>query len=506
MCYTIKEMEIKVFEQIKFGCIGIVLTAMIGVCSVEMVWAQTEIGVWLGTSTPSGKDIKNFEKKIGKHVSSVLVFQGMYPGGVSPIPLSIFKSILCHDGYNTHTSLHFTLEPWVSLDSISSGFYDRVFEGLAQKLSSYPGEVRFRFAHEMIQDDDPNTSGWYPWQDRPEEYKKAYTHVYDLFRSSGADNVRFVWSPNHHLADPQVLAKYYPGKEYVDWIGLDGYEWYPGESFDDIFSAIYKAITEHPEIFGDKDIMLAEFAAMEGGDKALWIQDAFNKIKDEYVKIKAFYWFNEKKERDWRVDSSAESLESFRDAMDDPYFVGHSQDPSDPCPYKKKNIFGGRADIEIQVEIPRVNQLRLVISRVNPDNSWSKEEEIDFGRLEFDEKYRIFRSRVYFVMDVGIACNSGDWKLIYEATPLVSSNGGDLSNHINVTFCSIEGGSERVIDRVAYSDSHKEFSRTQLEGRWLRVYYGIATGLNDAPGVTPISLDQPAGRYQGAVVVSLVLN
>ncbi len=473
----------------------------------DLALAQTEIGVWLGKSNPSSEDVKQFEEKIGRHISSVLIFQGMYPGGVDPILPSTFRNILCHDGYNTHTSLHFTLEPWVNLTSIANGFYDPVFRGLAQKLSSYPGEVRFRFAHEMIQDDDPNTSGWYPWQDHPEEYKKAYTHVYDLFRSSGADNVRFVWSPNHHLADPQVLAKYYPGKEYVDWIGLDGYEWYPGESFDDIFSAIYKAITEHPEIFGDKDIMLAEFAAMEGGDKALWIQDAFNKIKDEYQKIKAFYWFDEDKERDWRVDSSPESLEAFKEAMRDPYFVGHSEDSSDPCPYKKKKIIeNGNAKLRIQVEVPRVNQLQVAISKVNPDNSWSKEEEIDFGQLEFDEENKIFRSRVYFVMDVGIACNSGEWKLVYEATPLVSTNGGDLSDHINVTFCSMEGGNERVIEKVAYSDFHKEFSKEQLEGRWLRIYYGLATGLEDAPGVTPVSLDQPVGEYQGSIVVSLVVN
>jgi hypothetical protein len=58
-------------------------------------------------------------------------------------------------------------------------------------------------------------------------YVSAYRHIHDLFVAAGAANVVWVWCPNvtdvdggnHHTMD------YYPGDSYVDWTGVDGYNW-----------------------------------------------------------------------------------------------------------------------------------------------------------------------------------------------------------------------------------------------------------------------------------------
>jgi beta-mannanase len=68
-----------------------------------------------------------------------------------------------------------------------------------------------RWGHEM------DLSGLYPWAaNRPDMYRAAYRRVVDLFRSEGATNVRWVWSP---AGEPGATA-YYPGADVVDYVGL----------------------------------------------------------------------------------------------------------------------------------------------------------------------------------------------------------------------------------------------------------------------------------------------
>jgi endoglucanase len=73
--------------------------------------------------------------------------------------------------------------------------------------------------------------------------------------------------------------------------------------------------------------MIAEVASSEpGGSKAQWITDAYsNVIPNQFPQIKAVIWFNEAKEADWRVDSSASSLRSFRKAVASPYYLSSSR-------------------------------------------------------------------------------------------------------------------------------------------------------------------------------------
>ena len=55
-------------------------------------------------------------------------------------------------------------------------------------------------------------------------------------------------------------------------------------------------------------------AAGSGGDKASWLRRAFHKeIPERFPRVKAVVWFNANKEEDWRVDSSPDSLEAYRE-------------------------------------------------------------------------------------------------------------------------------------------------------------------------------------------------
>ncbi len=286
-----------------------------------------EIGAFVYTSPPVSSTVRTFETLIGRHLASVLWYQGWDSSGHPSFPCSELMPVLYHDGYDTVLSFHLTWEPWVGLTDIANGIYDAYLTSYADELKNCGLKVRLRFAHEMIQNDVFDGQEWYPWQDQPEPYKAAFRHVHDVFRAAGANNVEFVWCPQNWPSQLSIVQKYYPGPQYVDWLCMDGYksdgnDWNSGW-FDDIFYNLYHTLVDHADVFGEKPVMIGEFGACEGPVKSAWITNAFDRIKGNYPEIRAFYWFDINKECDWRVESSAESLSVFTQAISGTMFVSH---------------------------------------------------------------------------------------------------------------------------------------------------------------------------------------
>lgn len=74
----------------------------------------------------------------------------------------------------------------------------------------------YRPFHEM-------NGGWFWWGKSPkfvELWKFTYTY---LTQVKGVKNLLWAWSPNIEVWDVDKFAKYWPGKGYVDIVGLDGY-------------------------------------------------------------------------------------------------------------------------------------------------------------------------------------------------------------------------------------------------------------------------------------------
>ena len=130
---------------------------------------------------------------------------------------------------------------------------------------------------------------WFPWSEgvngnQPGEFVAAWRHVHDIFAAVGADNVTWVWCPN---VDPDNLfldlASQYPGDAYVDWTGLDGYNWglNPAKpdrwrNFNELYSATYQRIVN--TIAPDKPMLIGEMGSTEqGGSKAQWIEEALSR-------------------------------------------------------------------------------------------------------------------------------------------------------------------------------------------------------------------------------------
>jgi hypothetical protein len=100
---------------------------------------------------------------------------------------------------------------------IARGAQDRYIMRFARSVARFPGTVWLRYAHEM-------NGYWYPWSRGPQAYRWAWRRIVRLFRLAGARNVRFMWSVNANLYEPESTwlrnaRRYWPGNRYVDAVG-----------------------------------------------------------------------------------------------------------------------------------------------------------------------------------------------------------------------------------------------------------------------------------------------
>lgn len=204
-----------------------------------------------------------------------------------------------------------TWEPWdprvgvdqstFSLQSIAAGAHDRYIHEWADEIAAYSQPVVIRFAHEM------NGEGWYPWQGDPGDYVAAYRHVVGIFRAAGASNAVFEWCPNVVGPDAASLGAFYPGDDYVDDIGLDGYARLTDErSAAQIFGP---SLAEAQAIAPGEPVYIGETGAPEDPSKttfkADWITAMFSWLQT--TNIRGVTWFDFDKTEDDRIGSSPTS-------------------------------------------------------------------------------------------------------------------------------------------------------------------------------------------------------
>lgn len=207
---------------------------------------------------------------------------------------------------------------------IASGSYDSYLNDWADSMKNFlagPGgvygdaddrRVYLRFAHEMNGD-------WYPWsasyknsQNTPTDYINMWRHVWTVFKNKGIDSnhLQWMWVPmNTDVGTPLHKAEsYWPGDNYVDWVGIDAYNWGTGESWsnwtppvallDDMINRLsgYGKPLSIPE-YGTTSV---SYGSNNVGAKGQWIVEMFDYLSIK-PQIKMLCYFNIDKETDWAI-------------------------------------------------------------------------------------------------------------------------------------------------------------------------------------------------------------
>ena len=275
-------------------------------------------GAWTPGSPFGGnvKTVNQLEKRIQRRVKIVNWFQD-------------WSHDAHHFNYNVVRAIKgirrsgripmLTWEPYVpgpweaySNEVIARGTYDGSLRYWAKRIKRVRSKVFIRFAHEMNGD-------WYNWGgpvngNSPREFRAMWRHVVRVFRQEGATNVRWVWSPL--VEDPQYaprFERYWPGKRYVDVMGLSGFnwgstvpEWGGWRSFKEIFKKPFRRIRR----LSKKPIWITEIgSATQGGSKHKWVRKMFRTAR-KWDRLKAIVWYDQDKEKDW---STANASSAFKD-------------------------------------------------------------------------------------------------------------------------------------------------------------------------------------------------
>jgi hypothetical protein len=216
------------------------------------------------------------------------------------------------------------MEIMIHYKDILNGSYDSYITAFANQSKLWGKPFMIRFAHEM-------NLKRYHWgtaekdygQESPVIYQNMFRYIVSLFRKAGAGNVLWVFCPNAEsvpqtsydkTASWNIIKNYYPGDDYVDILGIDGYNWgttqkkekHGWDSQWRTFNEIFKsARDELVSISSKKDILIFETATIKlGGSKTLWIKEALETSKK--WGLAGIVWFQSNKELDWRIESTGE--------------------------------------------------------------------------------------------------------------------------------------------------------------------------------------------------------
>lgn len=215
-----------------------------------------------------------------------------------------------------------TWEPWLwasrrapVMQRLHAGVCDDHLRRWAGQLRDWGSPVHLRFGHEF-------NGHWYPWNASsgiaPATYVEVWRRLHDLFAREGADRVRWVWcaAAGPDLREP--LEQWYPGDEYVDVVGVDGYNWGSSQDWSAWVepAALFDySLDEIRTLAAAKPVLITEVACAEaGGSKQTWVGTLVDYLGRQ-PDVTGLIWFDHDKETDWRIASSPVSAAAMAAAM-----------------------------------------------------------------------------------------------------------------------------------------------------------------------------------------------
>ncbi|MBI1804356.1 MAG: T9SS type A sorting domain-containing protein [Ignavibacteria bacterium] len=237
-----------------------------------------------------------------------------------------------------------------ALQKIIDGQFDPDFARWALDAKRVGIPIMVEFAGE------PN-GDWFPWSgsqngggettgygdaslaDGPERYRDAYRHIIDVFRGQGADNITWVFhlnSGSSPIASWNHMAAYYPGDDYIDWIGESAYgAQMHGDAWELLTDVLDRSYQELSQISTAKPLAIFEYGVIDDGipgHKASWIKEGLDSIRaGRYPRIKGVsYWHSKFRNDDgtisnMRLDSSPDVRQTYRSEVSDPFFISTVQ-------------------------------------------------------------------------------------------------------------------------------------------------------------------------------------
>jgi hypothetical protein len=199
----------------------------------------------------------------------------------------------------------------VSIADISAGMYDSYLTSYAKDVAAFRHRVVICFGHEM-------NGFWETWgyhHTPASTFVAAWRRIVNLFRQNNANNVIWLWQVNSSSSQTGPVRDWWPGSQYVTWVGVSGYYYLPGNTFDNVFNPVVADIRK----FSQAPLLIAETAVGPEAGQPRGIKDLFAGLRlNNYIGL---VWFDQHstgglyKGENWRLEDNPAALEAFRNAL-----------------------------------------------------------------------------------------------------------------------------------------------------------------------------------------------
>ncbi|HEY1854758.1 MAG TPA: glycosyl hydrolase [Solirubrobacterales bacterium] len=219
----------------------------------------------------------------------------------------------------------------ISLAEVAAGDQDQQIREWAKAAKEFGYPFLFRPWWEM-------NGAWYPWGQKA-GFVAAWRHFHQVVVEAGATNVTWAWIINTIYEQNGTVAddphEYWPGAQYVDWVGMDAYNWgrnpLQPDRWLDAEESIEPTLEVLEGIAPGKPVCICESASTEIGEgaanesKALWIHEMLGEYLPSQPSIKAYLWFDWNVEQggygsglgkwDWPIESSPAAQQAFHEGI-----------------------------------------------------------------------------------------------------------------------------------------------------------------------------------------------
>ncbi|MFX3634453.1 MAG: glycoside hydrolase family 26 protein [Candidatus Pristimantibacillus sp.] len=345
--------------------------------------AEPVSGIYLGAyvlqDSKIGYSMAEFNRLTGRKHASFF----KYVGYGEPFPSEWVKEVKAEDAFP-----HIAWEPNNGLSEVKDDTYLREFAAAAGEADV---PIFLRFASEM-------NGTWTKYSGDPEQYIQTWRMVHQVFEEE-APKTAMVWTVLN--VPEQPIQSYYPGDEYVDWVGINIYnvKYHNGNlvqkaEFEDplhLINYVYNLYSR------TKPIQLSEYGATHftttDGMKdntfaAEKIDRLYKSLPKLYPRIKAVYYFdvnnlteyNElRRINDYSITEEQQLLDVYKKAVSGAYYLSevpaHLQASSTDKPKGKQrfsyrgHVFdkGGKlyADQSFFTDVLKIDVMQLADGKIN---------------------------------------------------------------------------------------------------------------------------------------------
>jgi hypothetical protein len=241
-------------------------------------------------------------------------------GEISTYAPLVFSGVIKGVMYTFMTGI--TPDEWdaggVGTAAVVNGDYDAYITTQAILCRNASIPIILRIDQEM-------NSNYAGYGDSPTDFVAAWQRIHGIFKTNNADNVKFFWCPNYTDTNgDNVFSDYYPGTDYVDYVGTDMYTaneavtgwWTAARQIKNTgFNNVYDTYTTKSFIIGEWGCSNSYTDA----ENQTWLNDMFSSIATDTRVVGMMHWH-----RDidgWPVDNHALTFAAYKTALENSLFT-----------------------------------------------------------------------------------------------------------------------------------------------------------------------------------------